>query len=372
MRSFCLVFVAISLLLSGSFGCRPTIATKPKQELDDLVNAKPQPVDLRKQIDAALEFTIQKRRLNTKDQAAWQIVHGALAFGPDFPIRHEEQDVSAIKYLLEGGQLRGWNLSRGEALNPEQTRFGVRAAVERGSLTGQGHVDQWLGYLAGCGFLLETKIIVEGKEHTIADYIEQVERDAYLNTEHEFSWTLMALTTYRPTTYRWTAGDGSAWSIEKLVEYELEHDILKSSCGGMHRLCGLTMARNRHRDAGEKMEGTWAKLDERIKASVAKVREYQNEDGSLSSNFLSRGGRSADLPGEMHASGHTLEFVILASTDEELRQPWVERSVIRLCDLFRKTKPIDLECGALYHAAHGLAVYRERMYGSRSYLTTAE
>ena len=74
----------------------------------------------------------------------------------------------------------------------------------------------------------------------------------------------------------------------------------------------------------------------------------------------------------MHAGGHTLEFVILASNDDELREPWVERAVVRLCDLFRKTKPIDLECGALYHAAHGLAVYRERMFGGRSYLAAAE
>ena len=368
---FCLAGLFAAAMLVG---CRPAVDPQAGKSVTQLVDeaAQVSPDALRKQIDTALEFTIQKRRLNTKDQAAWQVVHGALAFGKEFPVRNGEDDVPAIDYLLKGGTLRGWNLVSGDPLDAEKTRFGIRALVERGSLTGQGHVDQWLGYLSGCGFELDTKIVVEGKEHTIADYIEQVERDVFQNTEHEFSWTLMALSTYRPTTHTWTAGDGSSWSIAKIVDYELEHDLLKSTCGGMHRLCGLTMARNRHRDSGGAMEGTWAKCDTRVKEALSRVREYQNPDGSLSANFLARTGTSVDLPGAMHAGGHTLEFVILASNDDELREPWVERAVVRLCDLFRKTKPIDLECGALYHAAHGLAVYRERMFGGRSYLAAAE
>ena len=34
-----------------------------------------------------------------------------------------------------------------------------------------------------------------------------------------------------------------------------------------------------------------------------------------------------------------------------------------MCDLFRKTEKLPLECGALYHAAHGLVLYRERVFG---------
>jgi hypothetical protein len=36
-----------------------------------------------------------------------------------------------------------------------------------------------------------------------------------------------------------------------------------------------------------------------------------------------------------------------------------------LCDQFKRTRPIDLECGALYHAAHGLQLYRARRFGPR-------
>ena len=54
-------------------------------------------------------------------------------------------------------------------------------------------------------------------------------------------------------------------------------------------------------------------------------------------------------------------------TDEQLGEAWVRRAVMYLCGLFRKTDQYDLECGALYHAAHGLALYRQRMFGSRKY-----
>ena len=42
-------------------------------------------------------------------------------------------------------------------------------------------------------------------------------------------------------------------------------------------------------------------------------------------------------------------------------------AVYFLCGVFEKTKSIDLECGALYHAAHALARYRQRRFGPKDY-----
>ena len=60
-----------------------------------------------------------------------------------------------------------------------------------------------------------------------------------------------------------------------------------------------------------------------------------------------------------------LEFLSIAVSDEDLGRPWIRRAAARLCALFQKTRRVPLECGALYHAAHGLALYRERMFGQR-------
>jgi hypothetical protein len=50
--------------------------------------------------------------------------------------------------------------------------------------------------------------------------------------------------------------------------------------------------------------------------------------------------------------------------DEELKAPWMERAALFLCDLLDATVDEDLECGGLYHAVHGLILYRERLFGA--------
>jgi hypothetical protein len=195
----------------------------------------------------------------------------------------------------------------------------------------------------------------------------QVEWDVPRNADREYSWTLMGLTTYHPTDYEWTASDGRRWSIEQLVQIEAEHDLATSACGGAHRLCGLTLAYNRHVAQRRAETGGWALARQRIEQSVQKAREYQNSDGSLSSNYLQRPGRSADLSENLGATGHVFEFIVLAVPDSEIRAEWIQRAALFLCDVLERTKDIPLECGALYHGVHGLVLYRERLFGPREF-----
>ena len=88
-------------------------------------------------------------------------------------------------------------------------------------------------------------------------------------------------------------------------------------------------------------------------------------DGSFSTNFFTRPATSADLSLRLHSTGHTLEVLDVALTDEEFKEPWVERGVANLLDLFERTQDFPLECGALYHGARGLKLYRERRFGPR-------
>jgi len=127
------------------------------------------------------------------------------------------------------------------------------------------------------------------------------------------------------------------------------------------------MAFNRHVVAGKPIDGTWKKLQERIRECIEKAHQYQNPDGSLSSNYFARPGKSADLAVCMGSAGHVLEFLTTAMDKDELQQAWVQRATLDVCKLFRKTKPVDVECGALFHAAHGLVLYREKIFGPRSF-----
>lgn len=357
--------------LAASSGCFTTDAkTNVSLPVGEKSAELPSDDEIQKKLDEALDLTFEKRHLNLDDHAAWQIVHGILAFDRAFEIELDKKSgkrVSALDYLLDGGAMKGWTMQPGIMLDEATGRRGLKAVVEGGTKAGQGHYDQWLGYLADCNLKPDQTIKSADHVYTMADYVRQVEYDVPQNVEQEFSWTLMALTTYHPTDYEWTASDGEKWSIAKLVEIECGHDLNASPCGGGHRLVGLTMALNRHLAQGGKIEGPWKLADDKIKESIVNARQYQNPDGSLSSNYLARGGATTDIALSLHASGHILEFLTLALNDAQLREPWVKMAVLNMCSLLKKTKDLPLECGALYHAAHGLVVYRERVFGERQY-----
>jgi hypothetical protein len=363
---------ALLVLLLGASGCDRNASTAGSASASSgkaaaASDAIPGDDELRRAIDDVLDYTFEKRRLDIKDQAAWQIIHGALAFKRAFLVRADGQDVSAVDYVLKGGQMPGWNLARGDLLDEKTQRFGVRAVYEPGTKTGQGHYDQWMGYLSDAGLKLDEQIVVEGKTHTIEDYIVQIERDVPRVSNREFTWTLMALTAFRPTSYEWTASDGQKWSIEKLLEIELEYDIDESPCGGTHRMYALAIARNRHLAGGGKLEGIWKRVDDKIRQEVERAKAAQNADGSLSAHYFQRPGTAPDITEWMASSGHTFEFLAEALDKKQLEEPWMKRAAGKLCAQFKKTQPIDVECAKLFHAAHGLVLYREKVYGARTF-----
>ncbi len=320
---------------------------------------------LRERLDKAITFTYKNRHLSTKDQAAWQIVHGALAYGPDFEIYADGQLKPAIAYLLGGGKLRGWDLRKGD--------HGVMAVLDAGSKMGQGHPDQWLGYLSQCGLTLDDKVQVGDETFTVRDMLTQAEWDLYDGMEA--TWTLMAFSTYLPMDAEWTSKDGQKWTIDRLARMEASQDLADSACGGTHRMYALTTALNQYLAAGGKIgddpNGTWALVDKKIKDTVAAAREFQQPDGSFSTNYFSRAARSAEINDRIATSGHVFEFLMVALDDEQLKQPWVTRGMLHLVDCLEKTQKFDLECSSLYHAVHGLKLYRERMFGPMKSLTPA-
>ncbi|HVC93004.1 MAG TPA: hypothetical protein VND64_04900, partial [Pirellulales bacterium] len=76
-----------------------------------------------------------------------------------------------------------------------------------------------------------------------------------------------------------------------------------------------------------------------------------------------RPASSPDLALRINSSGHMFEFLTVALTDEQIREPWMTRALEFLLDAFEATEGDDLECGGLYHGAHGLILYRERRFG---------
>jgi hypothetical protein len=348
------------LLLVGSLlvGCSSS-------ESANVATAQPAatavPVDdaLQNRLDDAITFT-QKRHMEAGVNNAWQIVHGILAYGRDLKIKAGGNVVPALDYLLEGGQLRGWTLRPGS--------HGVEAVVESGTKAGQGHKDQWIGYMSLIGLPPDQKIVVQEREFTLMDLLTQAQWE--VQDGMEASWTVMALSSYlSPLNTKWTASSGKQWDLEQLMAMEAAQDLAESPCGGTHRLYGLSMALNNYlaeraeRGDTNPLTGGWLAADQKIKQSIELAKKHQQNDGTFSTQFFIRPATSNDIALQLHATGHTFEFLTMSLSDEQLREPWMARAADALCRLFDETRSMELECGALYHAAHGLILYRQRLFG---------
>ena len=350
----------ITALLVAAAGCGGPASRSP---------AAPAPIDrdaLCGRIDAALAHARDARRLDAAVHGAWQVVHGILAFGPEFPLGVEGREKPALGYLLDGGSLVGWKL------RPAQP--GVVAVVEEGSTMGQGHPDQWLGYLSQCGTALEsspalvggmpldTAIVVAGRRFTLADLLAQAQHD--IRPGQEATWTLMALSAWLPIDAAWKAGDGRQWTTEDVVAMEADADIFSAACGGAHRLYGLAVALAAHRASGAADSGGWAAATAVLDDAIDRARRFQQADGGFSVHSFERPGTSPDVFAQLSATGHVFEVLAVALNGERLAEPWVTRAADRLVTLLERTADVDVECGALYHAAHGLALYRRRICGT--------
>lgn len=324
--------------------------------------------ELKQRIDAVLSYTLHERELRLDTHAAWQIIHGVAAFGPKFPVMNGDQQVRALNWVFAGNAMKGWTLRPG--------RHGVEAVQEPGTKAGQGHPDQWLGYMSLWGLPSSTPLTVAGRDYQIKDLVTQAMMD--VRDGKEASWTLMALSTYLEPTQEWETRDGSKWSLERLVAMEAGADLSDeaarnqihgTACGGSHRLIGLTYALNQRHERlpDAPLTGGWAVAHERIQWAVRQARKFQLPSGGFSVHYFARPASSPDLAEHLAATGHTLEFLALTLDQEQLAEPWVARAADFLCDIFEKTRALDLECGALYHAARGLLIYRHRRFGPRDY-----
>jgi hypothetical protein len=312
----------------------------------------PTDAELRERLDKAIEFS-RARHLNPGTNNAWQIVHGVLAYGYDLVLNVDGKPVAGLDWILDDGKFKGWVFEPGAK--------GLRAILDPGTKVGEGHEDQWLGYMSQAHVDPNTVLRVGGHEYKVADLIAQTQWDA--PERPEATWTLMALATYLPTDAVWKAKDGKDWNLERFVTLEAAQDLNVSACGGSHRLYGLTVALNRRKREGLPMTGGWLAAQQKIDGAIELAQKYQQPDGTFSTEYFKRSATSRDIGTRINTTGHTLEFLALALDRDQLSAPWVTRACVALLKMLEATKELDVECAGLYHAVHGLRIYRARRFG---------
>lgn len=320
---------------------------------------------LRKRVAQVLEDGLRARRMDSQINAAWQIMHGVICYGRQLQIVTPDRGLcSAVDYAFTGGQIEGFELMLGSQPLPSTGRVGLKARLEPGSYIGQGHVDQWLAIFAMADLPLDSPIEHGGQTLTLLDWARQAQYDVSNNMLDEFSWTLIALTHYFPDEPTWQAADGQSVSWELLVAAELTYDLDQSPCGGTHRLAGITRALRAKQRLGLDDSAIWQKAQRVVDENLAKAHDQRSAGGGLSSQYFSRPSITADLSAELASAGHLLEFIALAAPPAELAAPWVEHAAMHLCEILERSRHVELDCGALYHALNGLRLYQQRRWDS--------
>jgi hypothetical protein len=347
-------FLSAALLAGCDSAKDSTVEAKSASTNSSAAFAKV-PLDdkLRDRLDSVIEFS-RERELDPATNNAWQIVHGVLAYGYDLNMNVDGESKPGLQWILDGGTFRGWAFAPGPK--------GLRAIMDPGTKVGQGHEDQWLGYMSQSHVDPETKITVGDKQYTVQDLIEQAKWDA--PERPEATWTIMALGNYLPSDTKWTAKDGNdQWNLEHLVTHECQHELHASACGGSHQLYALAVAVNRRKREGLPIEGGWKIAEDKINYAIEAAQKNQQPDGSFSTEFFSRPATTRALDVRINTTGHTFEFLALALPKERLDEAWVVRGCNALLKMLELTKNEEVECAGLYHAVHGLRLYRARCFG---------
>jgi hypothetical protein len=303
------------------------------------------------EIDQAIEMSA-RRRLDADVHTPWQIMHGVLSFGNEFKIKKNGKEVSAIKWMSTGPSYRGdpWF---------EKTRFGGRAHTYTKPYAFEGHPNQFLAVLAHGGVPMNQSFQTANGPITIADMVRHAQ--ATVNDREEITWTLWALSHYLGTDVEWKNHNGEAWSIERLVRIQARESTSEASCGGTHGLFALARTRNIHRSSGKPMRGVWLEADQTLQRYIQSARVLQNPDGSFSNQYFTGRQNTNDFIQRCTTSGHTLEFLMMALSDEGLKQEWVRRGITSVTRGLNEHRSEPIDCGPLYHAVSGLVVYRKRI-----------
>ncbi|QDU61388.1 hypothetical protein Pan216_22440 [Planctomycetes bacterium Pan216] len=359
--------VAIVLTLIAGLGCAPSpVPTAPPAAVELPEQTTPvvptPPIaattsdPLKTRIETAIDLARSRDLLTTN--AFWTVFHGVLAFGPGLALRtpDAEEYVPALDYILSGRNDLG--RIRGLGFIPTESGLDVQMGP---TFIGQGHQDQFVAICAQWDLAPDQPVIVHGKAYTIMDFVREIQAHARLG--QELSWSIIAISHYVGTDASWTNRAGEKLTFDDLVRSELDATIDKAACGGTHRLYGLTLALNEHRRRGGKMTPLWKEVDAKVREHIALARQYQGADGNFSTNYFRGPGTTADAKDRMNSSGHTLEWLSIALTDEQLQEPWMQDAAGAMALMFLEYQSQPMESGALYHALHGLTIYYDRVYG---------
>ena len=310
---------------------------------------------LRRQIGEVLG-AYERRPLNTIEHTPWEVMHWAIAYGAAGRVLlggENGDPISGIGWLNSGGR------SKGQVMLAVD---GDRLIALRGKGM-QGHFAQYLAVLAQCRVAKSALISVDGAEFTVADLVASEQRAC--SERAELTFALIAMAHHLPTDKTWKSGDGTEWSLPKLVQEELRQPLRGAPCGGTHRLFGLAYACQRRREQTGTIDGAYVAADHTVRMNQQRLfTELQNPDGSFSTEWFHRPEDEDDVERKLRTSGHMLEFLVSTADQPVLYHPKTIAAVEFVTGILRAEPTRKWATGPMCHALHALSIYQERAWGA--------
>jgi len=230
----------------------------------------------------------------------------------------------------------------------------------------QEHPSQFLAVLAQSRVPAGYEIRVGQEQRTMADLVE-FEKLA-CRSGGDLSLTLVGLSYYVGDDATWKNQLGETWSLERMLEHELDRAVSQADCDVTNRFLGISCAVGRRLSQRAALDGQYARAQKYLTECQEHALSLQNPDGSWHPGFLAYRGTSPDLAGMLRSTGHILEWLALSLPDARLEDPRVVKSASYLTTLLENRQAANApsgtprEIGALMHAAHTLMIYDQRMF----------
>ena len=295
------------------------------------------------------------RPLVAAERSPWEVMHGMLAYEVHSRVLQggpKSQPITAVGWLCFNQPCENRTLMY---LNEDgDLRVKVGPAL-------QGHHGQLLALLAQARVRSDYPIKVEGKDFTVADLIEVEKLTCYPKTELTFK--LIGLQRYLDINDTWVNDQGMQWDFPKLIAEEMAQPVRTAACGGTHRLGGLALAVKKRKASGLPIDGQYAAAQKFVANYQNYAYRLQNSDGSFSTDWFKGSAADPDIDRRLKTTGHQLELLLYAGSEEQLHYYRTVRAVNYLSNIMYANRTRDWEAGPLGHAIHALVLYDRLAFG---------
>ena len=310
----------------------------------------PQTARLKSVIERGLHYYWDNPE-DAAERTHWGMMHAVMVFDRDTHIVANRRRYNAVAWMA------GNNPCRNQLLFDDD-RDGI---VVKTGVGVQGHQGQLLAIFGQINVPKNYPLYSPRNQYTIEDVLHREMRDCRPNTELTF--TLIALAHYADSDTTWVSGDGQRWSVERLIQEELDQPVVGSACGGTHRLMGFAHALRRRRAEEKPITGQWDRAERYLADFDRYIWTLQNRDGSMSTAWFEQPQDNGNLDRKIQTTGHMLELLMLTTPDAELQSPKMLRTVGFLANALYNERGHRWQVGPKGHALRSVAMYYQRIFG---------